>query len=172
MAMCVCVCALCSPPLKLHQCTNGFVFCVSSSLLIYGHISVRLLCQKLLESSSSCFSLRSTWLLHIILFGLLLLLFVFWRWRNTLNPRHYKEEAEIASMTWKIAWNEVVLFSGDRTGRSSGGAAGGPSGVGKFGSRLSIGRNSILVHINTYHPTGILVLRQKHKFRINFLGVK
>ncbi|EFX72574.1 hypothetical protein DAPPUDRAFT_201000 [Daphnia pulex] len=42
--------------------------------------------------------------------------------------RHYKEEAEIASMTWKIAWNEVVLFSGDRTGRSSGGAAGGPSG--------------------------------------------
>jgi hypothetical protein len=44
-------------------------------------------------------------------------------------------------MTWKIAWNEVALFSGDRTGRTSGGT----TGVGKFGSRLSIGRNSILV---------------------------
>ena len=75
--------------------------------------------------------------------------------------RHYKEEAEIASMTWKIAWSEVVLFSGDRTGRSSGG--GGPTGVGKFGSRLSIGRNSILVLV--LQP---LALRRKHKFRINF----
>ncbi|KAI9553877.1 hypothetical protein GHT06_019147 [Daphnia sinensis] len=59
--------------------------------------------------------------------------------------RHYKEEAEIASMTWKVAWSDVVLFNGDRTGRASGG----PTGTGKFGSRLSIGRNSILSNLST-----------------------
>ncbi|XP_057376143.1 atrial natriuretic peptide receptor 1-like [Daphnia carinata] len=59
--------------------------------------------------------------------------------------RHYKEEAEIASMTWKVAWSDVVLFNGDRTGRVSGGQA----GTGKCGSRLSIGRNSILSNLST-----------------------
>lgn len=147
----MCVCALCSPPLKLHHCTNGFVFCVSSSLLIYGHISTFIVSETVGVIIIWLFLFALNFIVIHDTLGSLLLLFVFWRWRNTLNPRHYKEEAEIASMTWKIAWNEVVLFSGDRTGRSSGGAAGGPSGVGKFGSRLSIGRNSILVHINTYH---------------------
>ncbi|KAK4007858.1 hypothetical protein OUZ56_013008 [Daphnia magna] len=58
--------------------------------------------------------------------------------------RHYKEEAEIASMTWKVAWSDVVLFNGDRTGRASAG----PAGAAKFGSRLSIGRNSILSNLS------------------------
>ena len=45
--------------------------------------------------------------------------------------RHYKLEAEIASMTWKISWNEMVVRD-ERRG-------------GKLGSRVSIGRNSISV---------------------------
>lgn len=83
------------------------------------------------------------------------------KWHHVTQKRHYKEEAEIASMTWKISWNDVVLVSGERSGRS-GGAAGG-----KFGSRLSIGRNSITVRRKIDERIYIYSswLRQPHNLR-------
>lgn len=56
----------------------------------------------------------------------------------SIKYRHYKEEAEIASMTWKIQWSDIVLSCGERAGGARGG---------KFGSRLSIGRGSIAVSL-------------------------
>ena len=47
--------------------------------------------------------------------------------------RHYKLEAELASMTWKIQWDEVLSTQLPRSTR------------GKFGSRVSVGRVSMLV---------------------------
>ena len=48
--------------------------------------------------------------------------------------RHYKLEADIARMTWKVEWEDVVdITQGPPSKRAKGGANGG-----KFGSRLSI----------------------------------
>lgn len=56
--------------------------------------------------------------------------------------RHYKLEAEIASMTWKVNWGDVITKGGESRG-------------GKRGSLLSVAthRNSVMVnkHINFLH---------------------
>ncbi len=52
--------------------------------------------------------------------------------------RHFKLEAEIASMTWKILSDELNVPTDEKGAR----------GV-KFGSRISLGRNSIMVNLIT-----------------------
>jgi atrial natriuretic peptide receptor A len=61
-----------------------------------------------------------------VLSGLLLVLFIVF----IIVYRHYKLEAELASMTWKIRFDDIITSSGihNRTG---------------FGSRISLARVSL-----------------------------
>jgi len=51
--------------------------------------------------------------------------------------RHYRLEAEIASMTWKVNWCDVITKMGDSKG--------------KRGSRLSLARQSVIVSFSRTH---------------------
>ena len=52
--------------------------------------------------------------------------------------RHYRLEAEIASMTWKVNWCDVITKMGDSKG--------------KRGSRLSLARQSVIVSPSSFTP--------------------
>jgi len=64
-------------------------------------------------------------------------------------PRHYKVEAEIASMTWKVNWEEVLTQGGESRG--------------KRGSHVSLAasRNSLVVRISFFPLYSTLTLNIK-----------
>ena len=71
-----------------------------------------------------------------ILTGLLLILFVVF----IIVYRHYKLEAELASMTWKIRYDDIITYTSGMHNRAG------------FGSRMSLARVSRFLTLSLWQP--------------------